>query len=60
MGTKDKKFTRTAQLTEETAAVLDRIKALRRIPITYLIEEAVINYLPQRYEYKQTEKEALS
>ena len=40
----------SAELTEEAAAVVDRIKALTKIPKKYLIEEAILKYLPKKYE----------
>lgn len=44
---------RSAELTEAAAEVVDRIKALTRIPKRYLIEEAIINYLPDKYEAEE-------
>ena len=44
---------RTAELTEEAANVVDRIKALTRIPMKFLIEEAIIKYLPKKYEKRR-------
>ena len=41
---------RSAELTEEAAAVVDRIKAATKIPKRYLIEEAILVYLPEKYE----------
>jgi len=41
---------RSAELTEAAAEVVDRIKALTRIPKRYLIEEAILNYLPDKYK----------
>lgn len=41
---------RNAELTEKAAAVVDRINNKTKIPKKFLIEEAVINYLPEIYE----------
>jgi hypothetical protein len=41
---------RTAELTEEAARVVDRIKARTNIPKKFLIEEAILNYLPEKYK----------
>jgi hypothetical protein len=60
MGPKAKKNPRTGQLTHKTAEVLDRIKASTKIPIRYLVEEAVINYLPKKYEKQKVKEEVVS
>lgn len=41
---------RHAELTKRAATVVDRIKAKTKKPIKYLIEEAVVNYLPEKYK----------
>lgn len=41
---------RSAELTDKAAQVVDRIKDLTKIPKRYLIEEAILNYLPEKYE----------
>lgn len=47
---------RSAELTEEAANVVDRIKAKTRIPKKFLIEEAIVNYLPKKYEKKEVRR----
>lgn len=42
--------TRNAELTPKAAKVVDRVKAQTKIPMKHLIEEAIINYLPSKYE----------
>lgn len=45
---------RSAELTEKAAEVVDRIKDLTKIPKRYLIEEAIVNYLPEKYEAQES------
>jgi hypothetical protein len=44
----------SAELTEKAAKVVSRIKARTNIPKKFLIEEAIINYLPEKYEKQKT------
>jgi len=41
---------RSAELTPKAATIVDRIKNRTRIPKKFLIEEAIVNYLPKKYE----------
>ena len=41
---------RSAELTQKAAKVVDRIKDITKIPKRHLIEEAIVNYLPKKYE----------
>jgi len=45
---------RSTELTEKAAAIVDRINLKTKIPKKYLVEEAIINYLPQRYKNEYT------
>jgi hypothetical protein len=47
---------RTTELTEKAAEVVDRIKDLTKIPKRYLVEEAILNYLPNKYEQESEEE----
>lgn len=47
---KKAKSPRSHELSPKAAKVVDRIKEKTRIPKRYLIEEAILNYLPKKYE----------
>jgi len=47
---KSENILRSAELTPDAATVVDQIKHKTKIPIKFLIEEAVVNYLPKKYK----------
>jgi predicted transcriptional regulator len=44
---------RTVEVSQEAAAMLDRMKDRTKIPKRYLVEEAILQYLPKKYGGKK-------